>query len=332
MYFKKTNILFVILKILIFLNLIQFINCKSVNDNTKTNNKEESVDFPIKVSIIIPTYNTAQFLERAITSALNQTLKDIEVIVVDDHSTDNTSEVLKKYESDKRFIYKILEQNKGPGNARNVGLELAKGEFIGFIDSDDYVSDNYFESLYKLSKDKDVVFGIFVNSTNDTNKYSYHGKFREVGYGCVGDTIWRKSFLDKYKIRFDGNSRMGEDLNFRTTVMKRKPRKIRSPDVGAYYFYKRREGSLMDYDPKYLERLTNKSKLDPNKSKLDPNKPNVVYNNSNNLSKTIIIIIIVASALLLIGIASVYIVRKYKPKYGMLHVPLDESESLITAV
>jgi glycosyltransferase involved in cell wall biosynthesis len=276
------------------------------------------VDFPIKVSIIIPTYNTAQLLDRAITSAFNQTLKDIEVIVVDDHSTDNTIDILKKYESDKRFKYKILEQNQGPGAARNAALELAKGEFVGFIDSDDYVSDKYFESLYTLSKDKDVVFGIFVNSTNDTNNYSRHGKFEETGYGCVGDTIWRKSFLDKYKIRFDGNSKMGEDLNFRTTVMNHKPRKIRSPDVGAYYFYKRREGSLMNYDPKYLESLTNKSTL-------DPNKHYVVYDSTK-------VIIIIVSALLVMGVASVFIVRKYKTKHEMLHVPLDESENLITAI
>jgi glycosyltransferase involved in cell wall biosynthesis len=89
-----------------------------------------------KVSAIIPTYNCSQYVCEAIESVLNQTYKDIEIIVVDDGSTDNTREVLEPYIESKSINY-IFQVNKGPGAARNTGIRIAKGEFIAFIDADD---------------------------------------------------------------------------------------------------------------------------------------------------------------------------------------------------
>jgi len=87
-----------------------------------------------KVSVIIPTYNSAQFITETLESVFAQTYKDYEVIVVDDGSTDNTKEVLKPYMSKIRYIYK---ENGGPASARNVGIKNAQGEYIAFLDSDD---------------------------------------------------------------------------------------------------------------------------------------------------------------------------------------------------
>lgn len=87
------------------------------------------------ISIIIPTYNKSQYLKEAIESVLNQTYKEIEVIVVDDGSTDNTGEVVKSFD-DPRVIY-FFQKNKGPAAARNSGLRRAKGKYIAFLDSDD---------------------------------------------------------------------------------------------------------------------------------------------------------------------------------------------------
>ena len=87
-----------------------------------------------KVSVIIPTYNSAQFIAEALESVFVQTYKDYEVIVVDDGSTDNTKEVLKPYMSKIRYIYK---ENGGAASARNVGIKNARGEYIAFLDSDD---------------------------------------------------------------------------------------------------------------------------------------------------------------------------------------------------
>lgn len=88
----------------------------------------------VKVSVIIPTYNRADLISETITSALQQTLKDKEVVIVDDGSTDNTSEVVREFQD--RVIY-IRQPNSGPAKARNTGIRMAKGRLIAFLDSDD---------------------------------------------------------------------------------------------------------------------------------------------------------------------------------------------------
>ncbi len=88
------------------------------------------------ISVILPTYNRGYIVERAIKSVLNQTYKNLELIIVDDGSTDNTEEIVKSIE-DKRIIFLKHKKNKGASSARNTGIKNSKGEYISFIDSDD---------------------------------------------------------------------------------------------------------------------------------------------------------------------------------------------------
>ena len=100
-------------------------------------------------SIITPTFNRGYILPRAIKSVLNQTFKDWELIIVDDGSTDNTSEIVKEFLRDKRIKYIKLERNQGVGKARNKGIELSTGKFIIPLDSDNVLLENALEEIYK---------------------------------------------------------------------------------------------------------------------------------------------------------------------------------------
>ena len=110
----------------------------------------------IKVSIIIPVYNSDKYLEQCLNSVIEQKFKSIEIIVVNDASTDNSLEIMKKYQiKDDRIVLVNLEERRGVANARNKGLECARGEYISFIDSDDWVSKDYVGFLYEeIEKEK----------------------------------------------------------------------------------------------------------------------------------------------------------------------------------
>ena len=103
-----------------------------------------------KISVIISVYNTANYIKKCLDSILNQTYKNLEIILIEDGSTDNSVEILKKYEKkDSRIVLIINEKNMGLAASRNKGLARATGDYIGFIDSDDYIPLNYYETLIK---------------------------------------------------------------------------------------------------------------------------------------------------------------------------------------
>ncbi|VDG72429.1 family 2 glycosyl transferase [Clostridium carnis] len=109
------------------------------------------------VSVIIVVYNGEKYIKEAIDSVLNQTYKDIEVIVVDDGSTDNTREIVKEYE---KIIY-MYQENKGEGSARNLGIEVSKGEYLAFLDADDLYAPDKIEKQLKIlleNEEVDVVY------------------------------------------------------------------------------------------------------------------------------------------------------------------------------
>ena len=108
------------------------------------------------VTIIIPVFNVEKYLERCLESVINQTYRNLEIILVDDGSTDNTRAICEKYAKKDSRILVMHSLNKGPGGARNVGLEAAKGKYINFVDGDDYVTIDYIEYLYKILKLKDA--------------------------------------------------------------------------------------------------------------------------------------------------------------------------------
>ena len=114
----------------------------------------------VLVSIIIPVYNVEQYIEQCLESAVNQTLKEIEVIVIDDGATDSSGDIADDYAKKYDNLKVIHKPNGGLGSARNAGLQHAKGEYIYFLDSDDYIELNAMEALYFQSKQEnlDILF------------------------------------------------------------------------------------------------------------------------------------------------------------------------------
>ena len=185
----------------------------------------------IKISVIIPVYNTEKFLEKCLNSVLNQTLKDIEIIVVNDGSRDNSLEIIKKFKEEDNRIVLLNEQNGGSSFARNKGLETAKGKYFYFIDSDDYLEeDTMFEELYnKCENDNlDIVVFDYYNDFGNRKEYiknieisdniliNKEEYIKDLINGKWGISIWGKLikkelFKDK-KIIFPENIFMGEDL------------------------------------------------------------------------------------------------------------------------
>ena len=109
-----------------------------------------------KFSLIIPAYNVEKYIKKCLDSVLNQTYNNYEIIIINDGSTDNTSKILESYKSNKK-IKIINQENKGLSNARNTGVSNAKGDYILFIDSDDFIEKELLEILNKTIKDEDLV-------------------------------------------------------------------------------------------------------------------------------------------------------------------------------
>lgn len=112
----------------------------------------------MKLSIIVPCYNVENYVEKSIKSLVNQTLKDIEIIAIDDGSTDNTSKILDNLKKKNKNLVVIHKKNEGVSIARNEGLKIAKGEYIGFLDSDDWVNEDCYYKMYnKIKEGYDIV-------------------------------------------------------------------------------------------------------------------------------------------------------------------------------
>lgn len=195
----------------------------------------------IKVSIIIPVYNTEKYIRKCLESAINQTLTDIEIICINDGSTDNSLSILYEYAAKDSRIRVFTKANEGVAKARNLGLRHARGEYVGFIDSDDFVDEKYFEELYNYGPQYDVIRGIRV--IDETNK---QGKNK---YGCIIPSIIKRNVLVKHNLFFP-NRKSGEDSTFKRWLYNATRNIFECPDKGIYYHYMRRAGSLSNYDIK----------------------------------------------------------------------------------
>ncbi len=234
-----------------------------------------------KISVIIPVYNAEKYLERCLDSACKQTLQDIEIICVDDCSTDGSFEILKKYSKNyKNLIVIKLEKNQGESAARNAGLSAAKGEYLAFMDNDDEIDLNFYEKLYeKAAKtNADIVKGQVIETAYNGKEHiaeqlrENDNKLFFAAYWWTA--IYKRSLIVENNIYFSINHCLGGDLLFlNRAVIAAKNLQIVN---GVYYRYYRREDSG---DSKILSEKKIKSALEIHEIIIDNVNANVSSTN-----------------------------------------------------
>lgn len=229
----------------------------------------------IKVSIIVPVYNVEKYIERTLVSLVNQTLKEIEIIVINDGSTDNSDSIIKKIAGTDERIRYISRENRGVGPTRNEGVSLARGEYIGFCDSDDTVDEKMYEKMYKtaIKTESDIVVcdkniikdgkiiniesnnGVAetanVNNVEEFFKSYYYTKKYE---NHVWDKIFRKELVLDKNIQFgDLKEITGEDTFFAITIIPYCNKITFIND--KLYNYEVRQNSIMNtYNPEKMKK------------------------------------------------------------------------------
>ncbi len=153
--------------------------------------------YMVKISIIVPVYNTEPYLGQCLDSIINQTLEDIEVICVNDGSTDNSLSVLEEYASKDNRIRIINQENKGQGFARNNGLKNVNGEYVLFVDSDDWIEINTCEALYKKANELDLDMLFFCATRYFENEGKYEYDYWDYNYSSLNGKFWNKIFTYK---------------------------------------------------------------------------------------------------------------------------------------
>lgn len=200
-------------------------NAEGDSDTKATVLKESILDYEPKVSVIIPVHNTEEYLRECLDSVINQTLKEIEIICIDDGSTDSSLEILKDYaQKDERFTI-ITQENRNAGVARNAGLTVARGDYLSILDSDDFFELDMLEKAYNNSKaysaeitmfncfhyddinneDKSVSWTLKVSDLKNSQLFSYKDepdKIFTISNCWAWNRLFKTSFIKDIKLRF----------------------------------------------------------------------------------------------------------------------------------
>lgn len=209
------------------------------------------------VSVIIPCYNSAKFIAETLDSVLKQTYKNLEIILVNDGSSDNLEEVIKPYLSENKNIFYFKQDNKGVAAARNTGAKNAKGDYFLFLDSDDLIDPSYLEKCTEVLNNQENVKAVYSNawifSTLDKkNKYKKL-KFPQYNFRLLllENIIPTRALIrstDFYEINmFDESFGFLEDWDLWINLLKNGGEAILLPETLSYYREREDNSSLTDY-------------------------------------------------------------------------------------
>lgn len=222
----------------------------------------------MKISVIVPCYNVEEYIKKGLDSLINQTLKDIEIILINDGSKDKTIDILKEYDKKDKRIVIIDKKNEGVSKARNDGLEKATGEYIAFMDSDDWFELDALEKMYNKAKDNDFdivacdTYAIYPDrkqyiksaiKDNQTNK-----KLMIDAYAVIWNKIYKKEILKN--IKFNTSLTFCEDVLFLYQIYER-VNKIGSINEPLYNYLQRQNSLTYTYDKKLYQLIESQDEI-----------------------------------------------------------------------
>lgn len=196
----------------------------------------------IKVSVIVPVFNTEKTLSKCLDSLINQTLSDIEIIIINDGSTDKTQTIINKYSKKDKRIKTYLIENAGLGNARNQGIKHSTGKYISFVDGDDYIELDMLEQLYNkaIEDNSDIVecdfYWIFPNKTrlDKANYYADQANIMTDIRVMVCNKLFKKELITSNNIKFPVGLKY-EDIAFTYSILPY-AKKISYVPIAMYYY------------------------------------------------------------------------------------------------
>lgn len=230
------------------------------------------------VSIIVPIYNVEPYLKKCIDSIINQTLTNIEIILVNDGSTDNCGKIIDEYEKKDSRVIALHKENGGQASARNMGLDIASGKYVGFVDSDDWIESDMYESLYNKIKKTNSDICVCgrraytedarlsneiklqdetIDFNEDNDKKHILDKLLYSYTVVVWNKLYKKEIINNNHIRFEDVNYVGsEDALFNYCVLSNAKRITSIEHI--YYNQLSREGSTArTYKPGYMNRTAN---------------------------------------------------------------------------
>lgn len=245
---------------------------KNINSNEINNNNNNKC-----VSIIIPVYNASKYLEKCLDSIINQTYQNIEIITINDGSKDNSLEILNEYASKDNRIKIIDKENGGVSSARNIGIDMATGKYIMFIDADDYIEKDMLEVMHRQIEEQDAqicLCGMNVVSLDNKVRQTYMYDTLDSVIDSKEDYIehlqlnWAPfcKLIDKElvkNIRYDKNIAIAEDLLFNAMIIKENESFKVAICNEAFYNYVDVPTSVMksSYNSKMLQGLETEEKV-----------------------------------------------------------------------
>lgn len=269
----------------------------------------------MKYSVIIPVYNVEKYIKRCVKSILSQRYNDLEIILIDNGSTDRSGSICDIYANESANISVYHIENHGVGSARNFGLSKARGEFIYFVDSDDYLVGNLFAEFEdKLVHDLDLLVFSYYNSfeqemternrtkkslpySGSYDKYSFTKIFKDLFLSDMLYTVWnkfyRRAFLIENNISFE-KYELGEDVRFNLNVYRNVTKVYLSQESYYVYVIGRKGSAMSGYNPKRLQYQLQELKLVDSllkdwhidSSNLDNTvKARILMSNIHNISK-----------------------------------------------